>query len=217
MEYIRNKYEHLRVVPSPTNEHLHILFNYAAECNNAIETGVDGCVTSWAIAYGLLSNPNNTQRRPLLVVNDIIKCNVSEFTNACESLPITVKEVWKNNLEIDFTADLEDNTFDMIFIDTWHVYGQLKRELNKFKSIINKYIVMHDTTVDGIYGETIRQNMGAERQSIVSGIPVEEINRGLIPAIDEFLLENPEWRLKIKLENNNGLTILERVGVTVKN
>lgn len=38
---------------------------------------------------------------------------------------------------------------------------------------------MHDTTVDEIYGETIRCYMNAEEQSIESGIPVEEINKGL--------------------------------------
>ena len=44
----------------------------------------------------------------------------------------------------------------MVFIDTWHVYGQLKRELERYKNESRKYLVMHDTTVDGIYGEEIR-------------------------------------------------------------
>jgi hypothetical protein len=35
---------------------------------------------------------------------------------------------------------------------------------------------------------------------------------GLKKAIDEFLLENPEWKLLEKFTNNNGLTILERGG-----
>ena len=86
-----------------------------------------------------------------------------------------------NDLELDIT----DNV-DLTFIDTWHVYGQLKRELNKFSKITNKYIIMHDTTVDEIYGETIRMGWNAEEQSIESGIPVEEINKGLWPAIEDF-------------------------------
>lgn len=28
------------------------------------------------------------------------------------------------------------------FIDTWHVYEELKRELNKFSKITNKYIIL---------------------------------------------------------------------------
>ena len=105
---------------------------------------------------------------------------------------------------------LEENV-DMTFIDTWHVYGQLKRELAKFAPITNKYIVMHDTTVDEIVGETIRNGWNAEEQSIQTGIPVEEINCGLGKAIDEFLQEHSEWILKEKFTNNHGLTILQKI------
>jgi hypothetical protein len=55
--------------------------------------------------------------------------------------------------------------------------------LNKFSKITNKYIIIQDTTIDEIYGETIRCKGNAEEQSIESGIPVEEINKGLWPAI----------------------------------
>jgi primase-polymerase (primpol)-like protein len=113
--------------------------------------------------------------------------------------------VWKNNLLLEL-----NERFDLTFIDTWHVYGQLKRELEKFSKITNKYIIMHDTTVDEIYGETIRIGWNAEKQSIESGFSVEEINRGLWPAIEEFLQTNPEWYIKERYTNNNGLTILAR-------
>ena len=104
----------------------------------------------------------------------------------------------------------EDVTFDLTFIDTWHVYGQLKRELEKFAVFTNKYIILHDTTVDEIHGETIRCGMDAETQSKETGFPIEEINRGLWPAVTEFLDRNPEWELKERFFNNNGLTILAR-------
>ena len=102
-------------------------------------------------------------------------------------------------------------TYDITFIDTWHVYGQLKRELDKFSTVTNKYIIMHDTTVDEIYGETIRCGLDAVRQSQQTGFPVDEIQKGLWPAVTEFLKNNKEWRLKERFTNNNGLTILERV------
>jgi hypothetical protein len=99
----------------------------------------------------------------------------------------------------------------MTFIDTWHIYGQLKRELAKFSKITNKYIIMHDTTVDEWYGETIRSGWNAKQQSIETGIPEEEINKGLWPAVEEFLNENKEWILLERYTNNNGLTVLKRV------
>ena len=70
---------------------------------------------------------------------------------------------------------------------------------------------MHDTTSDEIYGETLRVGWDAKKQSVETGIPVEEITKGLWPAIQEFLDVNPEWKLKERFTNNNGLTILERV------
>jgi hypothetical protein len=76
--------------------------------------------------------------------------------------------------------------------------------------MVNKYIILHDTTVDEWYGETIRMGMNAEQQSRETGIPVEEINKGLWPAVEEFLLAHPEWFIERRDTNCNGLTILAR-------
>jgi len=114
------------------------------------------------------------------------------------------RTIW--NLELDFKE-----TYDLTFIDTWHVYGQLKRELAKFAPITNKYIIMHDTTVDEWEGETIRMGMNATEQSASSGFSLEEINKGLWPAIDEFLVSNKDWVLHERFVNNNGLTILRKI------
>jgi hypothetical protein len=97
---------------------------------------------------------------------------------------------------------------DLLFIDTWHVYGQLKRELARWHPVVRKYIAMHDTEVDGIRGETIRNGWDPVKQSRATGIPVDEITKGLLPAITEFLAEHPEWTMLARYRNNNGLTIL---------
>ena len=70
---------------------------------------------------------------------------------------------------------------------------------------------MHDTTVDGIYGETIRNKWNAIEQSKTTGFPIDEINKGLTPAITEFLNNNKNWKQKKIFTNNNGLTILEKI------
>jgi len=49
------------------------------------------------------------------------------------------------------------------------------------------------------------------KQSKETGIPIEEITKGLWHAIEEFLVEHPEWKIKERFRNNNGLTILCRV------
>ena len=184
-------------------EHLHTLSKYASKCESIFETGVRGCVSSWAFVHGLLNN-NSVNKK--LLMNDITYCNVEELLNVTKALPIVVEYEWKNNLELNITKN-----YDLTFIDTWHVYGQLKRELAKIAPITNKYIIMHDTTVDEWEGETIRCQMNAFEQSIQSGIPIDEINRGLWPAVQEFLDSNSEWILHERFTNNNGLTILRHV------
>ena len=184
-------------------EHLETLYKYSLESNSVFETGVRGCISSWAFLYGLLNNNNNIRKK--LFMNDINNCDVNDIIEISKNFDIDINYEWKNNLLLE----LNDN-YDITFIDTWHGYGHLKRELYKFSKITNKYIIMHDTTVDEIYGETIRTGWDAEKQSQETGIPVNEINKGLWPAVVEFLEQNPEWYLKERFTNNNGLTILAK-------
>ena len=121
-------------------------------------------------------------------------------------LEIDIKYDWINDLYLEIKGK-----YDLTFIDTWHVYGQLKRELEKFSKVTNKYIIMHDTTVDAELGETIRLGWNAKEQSMKTGFPLDEINKGLIPAITEFLESNKNWKMKERFTNNNGLTILEKI------
>ena len=188
---------------SDINEHLITLYTYAKDCETIIECGVRGCVSSWAFAAGLLDNNKPIKN---ILLNDIEACNIDEFLKVTQNTSLIVNYKWCSDLDLQVETNV-----DMVFIDTFHVYGQLKRELEKFSKVTNKYIIMHDTTVDEIYGECIRCGWNAEIFSSKTGFPVEEINKGLGPAIDEFLLLNPEWTLHKKYTNNNGLTILKKI------
>jgi hypothetical protein len=198
-----DKYNYYCKLSSDINEHLPTLYKYAQECESVIELGVRGVISSYALIYGLVSN-NKSKKKILL--NDINPCNINELLSITNNLPIQVYYEWINDLDLNINEN-----YDLTFIDTWHVYGQLKRELDKFSKITNKYIIMHDTTVDEIYGETIRLNMNAQIQSKMTGIPISEINKGLWPAIEEFLSNNKNWKIKERFTNNNGLTILEKI------
>ena len=197
-----NTYSTLCATPSDINEHLPTLSEYASRCESVFETGVRGCVSSWAFVDGLMKNGSDNKK---LFMNDIEVCDISKLLEYTKDLPIEVTYEWKNNLHLDFTEK-----YDMTFIDTWHVYGQLKRELQKFAPLTNKYIAMHDTTVDAEYGECIRLNMNIPYMANVSGFEISEITKGLRPAVEEFLEENDEWEIDKVFTNNNGLTILKR-------
>jgi hypothetical protein len=203
MDQIQTKYMSLCNIKSDINEHLPTLYKYATECESILELGVRGCVSSWAFSFGLLNNGKNTKK---LIMNDITECDVNELLVKTYDLNVDIHCQWINDLQLEINENV-----DLTFIDTWHVYAQLKRELDKFSKVTNKYIIMHDTTVDEIYGETVRCGWNAEFQSHKSGFPVEEIKCGLWKAIEDFLATNSNWKLKERYTNNNGLTVLERI------
>lgn len=202
---IYNKYNELCIKKSDINEHLPILCKYASKCESVIECGVRRCVSSWALAYGLLNNGKSSKK---LLLNDVVVCDIDEFIHATSQLDIDISFQWCSNLEL-----IMEDPYDMVFIDTWHVYGQLKRELTKFGNVVKKYIILHDTTIDAVYGESVRNKHNVQEKMETYGMTEEEVTTGLQRAIDEFLIDNPTWKVLEIFTNNNGLTILENVCV----
>lgn len=186
-------------------EHLKTLQNYSQHCNSVIELGVRLCVSSYPIVLGLLNNLTQDKSKRMVSVDLIKHEGVIEFEKLVGGL-VNYEFYTGNDLDYNITEN-----FDMVFIDTWHVRGQLERELKKYAPRCNKYIVMHDTTVDEFVGESIRCGANIAEQSRLSGFSVKEIQEGLWPAVMDFLRDNSEWKIRERYINNNGLTILEKV------
>lgn len=198
---IDSKYVEKCSSSSDINEHLPTLARYGSECSHITECGVRCVVSSYAFAHAL----KNKKINKLIQVDLDWNQNLDIFKKECNNENINVVFYQQSDLECPIEST------ELLFIDTWHIYGQLKRELSRWNSYVSKYIIMHDTTVDEWFGETIRGGGNALEESIRSGIPVEEIKKGLWPAISEFLIEHTEWKIKEQYVNNNGLTILERI------
>lgn len=186
--------------PSDINEHLPTLYAYASECSTIVECGVRSVTSSYALARGLMG----TRKNRYVMVDPYRSDQVDPFLSLCASEGVNAEFVHASDLECQRVHT------DLLFIDTWHVYGQLKRELEYWHSYVGKYIVLHDTTVDAVHGETVRCRLNAGEQSRATGIPVDEITRGLWPAVEEFLASHPEWELEYRFTHNNGLTVLRR-------
>lgn len=200
MSILEQKYVFNYKTPSDINEHLQTLKRYSDDCTHITECGVRFVVSSYAFALSLKDKGNNK----LVQVDTIKYPQNNTFQSECQNEGVNVVFYEQSDLE----CPLEQT--DLLFIDTWHIYGHLKRELVRWNSSVNKYIIMHDTTTDEVYGETLRVGWDPVKQSRETGIPVEEITKGLWPAIEEFLIEHPEWKIKERFTNNNGLTILYR-------
>jgi len=192
-------------------EHLPTLSDYASKCESVIELGVREVVSTYAFLHGLMNNSSSTKQ---LLMNDISPCEIDDILELSKVLPVDVSYCWISDLEMTV-----DHNYDMTFIDTFHVYGQLKRELEKYCHVTNKYIIMHDTTIDGQNGELYRYGFQtyeqmyshAEKINIEIGIPANELVIGLMPAVNEFLQNHPAWIVEKQYTNNNGLTILKRI------
>ena len=197
---MESEYRRLCQTYSDIWEHLPTLERYARDCEHITECGVRTAVSSYALGYACLGRPSTR-----LVQIDPWVCEESRRFQEIAK---------KENIDTVFhqMSDLEcpiEET-DLLFIDTWHIYGQMKRELDRWNTHVRKYIIMHDTEVDRWMGETMRCGLNAEAQSRESGIPVSEIMRGIWPAVLEFLETHPEWVVHEHYTNCNGLTVLKR-------
>lgn len=184
-------------------EHLPTLNKYASECDTVIELGMRSVISTWAFAHGLANNSSN--KKQLISIDLDYSSNIEQVKSVCKKVGIQFMFIMADDLIVN------PPTSDLVFIDTFHVYAQLKRELELYSSKTKKYIIMHDTEVDKIYGESIRNGWNAVNIASETGFSVEDINKGLQPAIDEFLILHPEWKIKEVYTNNNGLTVLERI------
>lgn len=179
---IQQEYTTACATPSDINEHLPTLYKYARECKHITEMGVRGVVSTWAF---LMANPEK------YVGYDISEHpNMAKVLDSFDNAEMFIADV--------LNVDIEET--DFLFIDTYHTATQLEKELARHASKAKKYIGFHDTTTFWNTGEQpYNHNMG----HVACG-------RGLRFALEPFLKNNPEWKIAHKLENNNGLTIIER-------
>lgn len=206
-----NKLEHIINLvyqyPSDINEHIPTLIRYGSECDIITEMGVRWITSTWAF---LGCAPKQ------LISYDMRDPSTWDVGGAGENLSIVnrgynkiqnVYDVAKEfNLNFKFiqanVLDIEIEQTDLLFLDTWHSYKQLKAELNKHGSKVNKYIIFHDTTNYAYIDETNYEELGEEWKA--EGI-------GIWKAIEEFLYLNKEWVIWERFQNNSGLTILKNI------
>jgi len=204
-DYIISEYIRVRDTPSDINEHIETLATLASECSAIAEFGVRTPTSTFAFLHGLSTNKNENKQ--------IVCVDVAPVQGTYR----IIQEAKKENIEVTFVQHDSATVIipfdvDMLFIDTWHVYGHLKRELANSHARVKTYIAMHDTEIDGEIGENIRNKWDVAEYSLKSGYPEEEIRWGLNKAITEFLADHPEWTMHAQYTHNNGLTVLKRVG-----
>ncbi len=195
--------------PSDINEHLQTLFDLARECTTALELSCQGTNSLYSLAAGLacsLSAASTSQPLKLYYINPN-QFDHGNFCQWCALAGVSLRFFSESSIKFD-AKKIEE--LDLLFIDSVHSYFHVLSELRTFAPITKKYIVMHDTTIDAHLSELKRMHMNVKEYVDKYGCKRWEAERGMESAIDLFLKENPEWRVKMKKDNNNGLTVLER-------
>jgi hypothetical protein len=188
---IKEKFSHYRTIPSDINQHMETLAKYGRKCPHITEMGVRDVVSTWA---WLLA-------RPL-----VLRCyDIHRSGKIDEALTEAKKEF----IDMTFTeADvlkIEIEPTNLLFIDTLHIYSQLKKELELHASKVTGYIIFHDTHT---YWNT-PEPASWQTEAIMENY--KENDQGIGRAIIEFMSDNPQWKVEYRTDNNNGLMVISNV------
>lgn len=175
---IQELYETRCNIPSDINEHLPLLKSLAQQVEHITEMGVRSANSSTAFLCGEPKKLICYDLNSSIEIEELIK--LSKNTN-------TEMEFYKKNV-----LEIEIEQTDLLFIDTFHMYEQVKQELLLHSNKVNKLIVLHDTTSFSDIGEDYK-------------------GLGLWYGIFEFLYHNPEWQVLYRVHNNSGLTIIQKL------
>lgn len=185
---------------SHMQKYMDILKEYAEQCSHITEMGVAGGGSIWAF---LAARPN-----VIRAVDIDHNCPYDEAWDAAKRIGVDYKFILadtnhgvsaKLNIRSDY-KDLWDKhpvpyyqceLTDLLFIDTYHHYESLKKELDLHAPKAQKFIILHDIEAYRYIGE-------------------HQSPKGLMPAIQEFLKTNPQWVVDKDIRSYPGLFIMRR-------
>ena len=159
------------------HRHLDLLYRYASGCDHVTEFGTRHGVSTTAFLRAL-------PRR--LVCYDLERQPEVDWLDR-RAVQLGVEFAFR--LEDTRTAVIEPT--DLLFVDTWHTYEQVRAELVGKENLVRKYLIFHDTETFGEVGEDPQQ-------------------LGIWPAVAAFLRRCPAWRLVQPTPACYGLTVLAR-------
>lgn len=205
---LKSGYLATRDTGSDIHEHIMRLYEMAKQCTRIIDAGFNFSFGSWPLIKGLIDNEEDSSERLLYTSYGAM----GKFRASGTGVPEETQEIM-SRLGVKYVALTDENMplVDMVFIAGWHCYPQVKLELEQYSACTGKWLVIHCTSTDAEFSESLRCGHNIPARARASGFSEEEIKKGIWPAITEFLQEHPDWCLEERLLHNNGLTILSRV------
>lgn len=176
---------------------MELLFRYSKTCSHILTFLNLNSNLSFPIAllYGLNNSPTTLKKTLALV-------------GSASTLLQTIQQYTQYNQISIEQNDIQ--TTDMLFIDSYHCYGQLKRELLSNHHKVRKVIVIVGTSQDEWVGQAIRKREDLELVCQQTGLTYQEVLLGLWLAINEFVKEYPEWTVIERIDKTIGVTVLAK-------
>lgn len=181
-------FNHALTDRSDINEHVYTLAHMAMGVRHVTEFGTRTGVSTTAFAMGLaVGLQADLSRAPRMI----------HCYDMMRHPEVTIIEQAARENGVGFQFHLQDTRAvmieetDLLFIDTLHTYAQVRDELASNGNQARKWLVFHDTELFKLLGE--------KPNSI-----------GIWPAITDFVVHNPHWRLHKHYSHNNGLTTFRR-------
>ena len=197
-------------------EHLPTIRRLAKDCKSTLEFSNGSMALLWASLVGLVEgkvgDDKPVYRGYFPVLHHDGKIESAQELADRNSIDF---QLLGDRLKIESQLDATVlGNFDMLIINTWNTYCQYKYDLDKYSSLINKYIVLtitkrHDDSDSDLYNR--EPNNGDYSEYPTALVQSRGNKRGLVPAIQDFLAEHPEWKISMVYNNGFGITVLEKV------
>ena len=170
------EYQDACIRQTDMHEHLPWISQMTSECKHATELGV-----------GYAQSTRGFLRHDI----EMHSYDINVYPETREFFDAAVKGGRRVTLHVQDTRTAVIDPTDIMLVDSYHSYEQVKIELQRHANKVKKYIFFHDTTLFGDRGQ------GGEL--------------GVWPAVQEFLQTHPEWQLVERRTNCNGMTLIKRI------
>lgn len=202
---LTNIYTNVANKSSAIQRWMPILEDLASGCISILELGAKKSTVTWALLHGMcIRAPPLTKALKLYILNDVQPFNVNDLLRLTESYGVLLEFYWQDDLTLDLTRHV-----DMVVIDTIRMYAHLRLELQKFSRLARRYIVILNTTKYDTRGEFFQDQKQTRRVCSMYGYAEEDVDRGMMPAIQEFLdASSTEWSVDTVDHQENGIVVL---------
>jgi hypothetical protein len=146
IELLTRYFEQL-YTPSEISIHVPYLYAIAQQSSSILELGTGKDFrASWGFLRGLAENDKVVSGKKLMVGVDLMDIPETEMIQRiAKEHDIEYHFHQANDLELPIKEMY--GMFDVTFIDTWHCYGQLHRELKLFPAMTRKFLIFHDVNM----------------------------------------------------------------------